>query len=217
MIGFLRTTLAAVAVLVLSTGSASATVTFPGFNPDDGSELFLPNNTLVSVEFFDILDLIPPAGGLEFGFYFATDPNARITIFDTSDVPPTSVASINFTTGVVFDVDDSVLQDTFTAGIAPIGFYIESGPSVLYTQSSLNIGGLDSAETLPQIIDPFNYMIGFEIPDGSGGELLLALEFVGDLQPLPTPPQATPAPTSASLLLMGLMLVGGGVLRRRHS
>jgi hypothetical protein len=203
-----RNAVAAGALLALTAGTASAALIVPGFNPDNGAEAFLPASITGHVELFDAADLSAPPGGFEFGFYFLSDPGTRVVIFDTTDVGPGGAqAAIDFGLGRVIDLDASALQSTFAPGAAPLGFYLQVGATTLFSQASLNPGGVDFVETLRDTSGSGSYLVAFEIP---GVAFPISLQFVSGYT-------AVPEPAVASLLLAGVLLtgIGGGLLRRR--
>jgi hypothetical protein len=60
-------------VLVLSASAADA-----AFLPDDGTELFLPADVVISVEFADTFE---SATSTRFGFFYASDPGRSDRLF----------------------------------------------------------------------------------------------------------------------------------------
>ncbi len=203
----------AAAALALSfAGAASAVPSIPGFEADDGAELFTPNDTVISVEIFDLGDLL--GNPYEFGFYFGSDPNNppdQITIFDETDVGAanSAIAFIDFDAGFVFDVDEGALQDLFSPTAGPIGFWLATGGNTFYSEAARNPGGADVVETLQQTANSENYLIGFEIAL-FGNDILLGLEFVGGLT-------AVTVAEPMTLGLFGLGLIGVAYARRRRT
>jgi hypothetical protein len=180
-------------------------------NDIDDSGLFNFGQPTLSVEIFDRGDALALGTGFEFGFYFAGDPGTQIVIFDESDVTsgsPSQAAGINFALGRVGDLDEGVVQDTFTFVGEPIGFYIKSeqilGANVpIFTQALLNPGQVDYAGTYPVLgQSPFTYLIAFI----SQQNLLLSASIVGPIAPVPLP---------GALGLWMLGLAGLALFRRR--
>lgn len=194
--------------LLLVAGNAAAIPVPPGFNPDDGTELFTPDGQLLSIELFDIADALGATSGLAFGFYFAADPGTLIEIMDVADVTPSS-ALIDFASGVVADLDEGgTLQTVFTPAVGPIGFYLQGPAGTLFTQSLLN-GGLDVAETFSAIgATPTSYLIGFEVPNAGTPDILLGLNLVVGVT-------RVAEPASTGLLMLGLLFAGIGAAAQR--
>src|SRR3989304_9670210 len=79
--------LIAMVVLILpENGRATTIMTNPNpllFADDDGAELFIPNSSVFSVEYFDLAGSIGYFSA--FGFYFSSDPSTLIPIFGAAD------------------------------------------------------------------------------------------------------------------------------------
>lgn len=202
-----------VGVSLLFSLAAQATIISPTpeYGADDGSELF--TNTFdngFAVEIFDFAESF--TDGLEFGFYFANNVTGLIPIFDTADSSSTTLNSaiIDFTTGVILDNDTQTIQSLFS-GTGDFGFYLgfydANGAidNLVYSQAALNPGGLDFAGTLPSMITPSGYLIGFEAGDSSANGQLLYLGSIFGLTP--TSAVAVSAPLTFLLLLCGMSLV----------
>ena len=187
------------------------------FAADDGTEIFIPSDPVVSIEVFDFFGSFLPSGST-FGFFFEgsdlTDPNNLITIFDPLDQDPDpsgpgsipQIAVIGFSDGIVLDMDliGGGVQSTFT-GTGNIGFFLDlpgPTPSLMTTVASLNPGGLDLAATFPVLAAPNAYLIGFEVPGFSpvGFDLVIGVE---------------PIPEPGTLLLLGSALAGFVVVYRK--
>ncbi|MCK9419574.1 MAG: PEP-CTERM sorting domain-containing protein [Nitrospirae bacterium] len=197
------------AVLVMA-GSATASIIggpspISGFGNDNGTELFVPEQSVLNLELYDFGSI---STGSAFGFYFqGTDVNTaanRITIFDSGDetmADNLQYASINFNTGVVYDLDAPGVQSMFTPLGKDIGFFFSILGDQIYTQSILN-GDLDLSATFPSLTDPATYLIGFESKQG----VTLALEVTKGIKPVPEP---------SSMLLLVSGLVGLAFFRKR--
>ena len=192
------------ALLAPISGYAVVTNPLPAlFGPDDGSELFIPDQLTITSELVDAL----PANGI-FGFYFSNDPGTRITIFDTTDNPGSATAVINFAVGAVIDVDaGNTVQSVFTVNANPIGFFYEMVPPLaviptnpIYTQSSLNLLGVDLIATFPSLTTPNAYLLGFEAVISVPGTAPQVQTIAFEVQ---TGIRAVPAPSALALLLIG--------------
>lgn len=203
-----------VSVAAVSASTATATIVNPDpgiFDDDDGSLYFLPSAEVFSAELFDLL-----GGGVttSFGFFFAgadvNDPGNLITIFGPEDqgAPFDQIALVDFIQGMVFDIDDGEIQSTFS-GFGPIGFFMSFAPDIpvsLFTDPSLNPGGLDLAATFPFLADPSTYLIGFEAPLEGEVPVTLLFEVVSGINQIPEP---------GAFLILGVGLAGLGFLRPR--
>jgi hypothetical protein len=195
------------AALLTSAGMASAASELPPygmFESDDGTELWMADAQVLGFKAFENSAV---TGFSSFGFYFATDPDTLITIFGPEDEALASEATIDFNAGEVFDVDDAMVQSTFTDLGTAIGFWFDVGepvgPLTIFTQSSLTVAGADSF-SLPSSSDPNRYALAFSVPEG--GDTPIAIEVVDGI---------TPVPESSAALLFASGLVGLAVWRRR--
>jgi len=189
--------------LLFAAAGAQATVVNPApgaFGPDDGTQAFIPNDLNASIE------LVDPLSG-EFGFFFLSDFATLIPIFDSVDAAG-DVAAISFGAGVVYDVEDAAIQNTFTAGIAPVGFYLKI-PSLptIYTVNALNVAGLDLVATFPSLAPIDLYLLGFEFPTPRGF-VTLAYELTLGFTPVPEP-------STYALFFLGLLVIGIASRRRK--
>lgn len=202
--------LAAVVLAAVPSPSSATIVPPAGFGPDSGSKLFV--NTSPGVLNFEIADVLGgglPAVQTTFGFYFASNPNGLIPIFDPTDQGGTQAALINFAAGLVVDIDaGSVPQNSFS-GTGPFGFFLQivfagNPPTVvrLFSDPSRN-GGNDPVETFPSLTVPNQFMIGFDLPTGAGA---LYLDLIANVAPIPEP---------AMLLIFVIAVAGLGVWRPR--
>jgi hypothetical protein len=162
------------------------------------------------VFFSEVFDVGPFLGaqGSEFGFFFSgtdiNDPTNLIPIFDSSDIGVLSrLALVDFSTGIVFDLDENSVQNTFS-GSGDIGFYISLDPSLgvptFFTDPALNIYGLDLGGTFPSLeTDDNQFLLTFQFPNDSGGYDPIVFESIDGVDPVPLP---------GTLLLFGSGLAG---------
>src|SRR3972149_2057535 len=207
-------------VLILPGNGRATTMTNPNpalFAEDDGSQLFIPNSSVFSVEYFDLAGSIGYFSA--FGFYFSSAPSTLIPIFGAADqgISGSQVAKIDLAAGTVYDLDNSTVQSTFTnAPGTSIGFFlhVDDDPSTpasflrLYTESSLNSGGLDAAGTFPVLTDPTTYGISFIYPQLG---TFLSFHVVGGGGGI------TPVTEPSTLLLIGSGLVGLAAYGKKRS
>ena len=207
-------------LLLVSSGAFAVPAPPAGFGPDSGVELFTPSDYLVSVEFYDAGN---PYGSV-FGFFYESDPNTLIPIFGGEDIGafPTEAAVIDFQNGFVYDHPSYDVQSTFTPLGGNIGFYLQpfaglvtqnnDDPSgiedlILYTVSSLNPFGVDSAGVYDCLSNP-GYLVGFGIEFPGAPEVTLSFHFVEGLEPVPVPEPAT-------LTLLGSGMIALFAIRKR--
>jgi hypothetical protein len=186
----------------------------------DDTGIFIHSPNIVTFEFLDAGALAPGSvwGGSFFGMYFegsdVSDPANLITIFDNFDTAPLSQTNVDFSTGQVFDVTNSTVQDTFTPSSGNIGFFLAPDPAlgfasdpvlgfpILYSEEALNPLG-DVAATFPILGvagDP--YMLTFNVP--SIQPITISAHVVGGITPIPEP---------ATLLMLSSGLMGLGLYR----
>lgn len=185
----------------------------------DGNGLFTPVDPLMSLEIFDLAEAPAiPGTGIQFGFYYASDPSALIPIFRAVDITNNrpQIATVNFAAGTVIDDNTNTLESSFTPKNEQIGFYILNPaiPSIppLFTQAILNDSSNDWAAAYPVIGTPGAYLIGFADPTtidpttGTNRPAYAAL--IGP----PPPPSPIPIPGAIFLWLTGL--AGVALFRR---
>ena len=179
--------------------SAQPTNPDPGsFGDDLGIGLFLGTGDTISVELFDLFGFFGAPSS--FGFYFESDPTTRIDIFKTGDQgPPDQTAFISFAAGFVVDLDETestgsiVVESVFAPSSEPLGFFVDLGGVVLFSEPDLN-GGDDAFAVFRFLADPNTLLLGFDFPpDPSIGALTFHLT-AGALVPVPEP---VPEPTFA--------------------
>lgn len=201
--------LIAVVGMLMSFGIASAVPVFPGYGADDGTQLFTPSSSVLSIELYDLGGV---ATNSVFGFYFEGDSANRHAIFGSEDetvlFSDIQLAVINFGTGNIVDLDDVNIQDSFTPMPGKdIGFYFSIGGATVFTEPALN-GGIDLAATLPKMADPDTYRLWFSIDQI---DLTLAVEEVRGISPA-----SAPVPEPGTLLLLGSGLVGVFVYKKKR-
>ena len=197
---------AAVCSLMLVAGIASATP-FP--NPDPGSLGDDLNGSgyfnfgsagSLSLELFDLGDTIA-----SFGFFGQGAPGTLISIFEASDLAGES-AIIDFTAGIIFDVEDSAVQSFFTS-VPTIGFYLDFAGFIIYSDPTLNLGGLDLMGAFPSTNSNFLSLLFFDGTADHPQRSLLSWHVISNIS-------AVPVPTTWLLIMIGLGLL---VTRRTKS
>lgn len=194
-------------ILVSANATAIISNPDPGTWADDsGVETFTPGALTASIEIYDPFDVFSV-----FGFYFVgtdvTNPSNLTIIFDQFDQgAPAQSALIDFTSGAVFDADDTVLQDTFTPGLGDVGFFLHVNGTSLFTEAGLNPGGLDLSGTFTSLADPSNHLLSFEV-DGTPIGFDLVIGFSANAN--------APEPSTIVLMLLTLPMIGLVVSRRR--
>lgn len=183
-----------------------------GFGPDDGTELFLPEEAVVGVEGIDFFGTLPSFES-SFGFYRSSDPTTLITIFsaDDQDFSGTGdnpqLAIIDFLNGLVIDADEVVLEgEPFDPGMGAIGFFLTiedtaTGDELtLFTEAERNtvIGGLDAFASFRSNTEPNVYLLGAEL---ESEQLILRIDLLDGVS-------AIPEPGGMALFLVGAMVVG---------
>ncbi len=190
---------AAASCLMMFAGTAAA-IPFP--NPDpgsllddlDGSGYFTPGNTgSLSIELFDLGDSVA-----SFGFFGQGTPGNLIPIFEAGDLTGES-AIIDFSVGYVFDAEDNSIQSLFPAA-STIGFYLDFAGNILYSDPTLNLGGLDIMGAYPSISQDFTSLLFFDGPADDPQRTLLSWHVISDVT-------AVPLPGTALLMVIGLGLL----------
>ena len=214
------------ALVLLGCCSNGWAVTVP--NPDptlldpdiNGTGLFSHSGGLLNIEIFDLAEALSSGStGFEFGFYYAGgNPSSGLnTIFGAEDnnnfLATPQVAAVDFTNGMVLDLDDGVQQSSFApdpGAVADIGFYLRFGTDApIFTQALLIPGAEDLAAEFPFKENPLAFLISFAVPIGED-IVPLSYQFVFPLTPSPIP-----LPGAAGLWLLGL--AGIALFRRRIS
>jgi hypothetical protein len=196
--------LAAASCLLLIASKAAA-IPFP--NPDPGSLLddvdgsgYFTTGSLgsLSLELFDLGDSVA-----SFGFFSQGTPGSLIPIFEAGDLAG-EAAIIDFSVGYVFDAEDNAIQSLFAA-TSTVGFYLDFAGFILYSDPTLNLGGLDVMGAFPSISDDFMSLLFFDGPADDPRRSLLSWHVISDVSAVPVP--------GTSLL----MLIGLGALAARRT
>jgi hypothetical protein len=195
----------AVASCLMLVASMASALPFP--NPDpgslnddlDGSGYFNTGSIgSLSVELFDLGDTVA-----SFGFFGQGAPGTLIPIFEASDLTGEG-AIIDFVAGYVFDVEDNSIQSFFTP-VSTVGFYLDFAGFLLYSDPTLNLGGLDIMAAFPSTSGDFLSLLFFDGTADNPQRSLLSWAVVSDVSAIPVP-----APWL-------LMMVGLGLLAVRRS
>jgi len=196
----------------------------PFANPDptlfandvDGTGYFVPNSGLILTDQFDLF-ILAGIGHINTGFYFQGNPSQQNEIFGTDDNIGES-AIVDFSSNVIFDIDASAVQSSFT-GSGNIGFYISLFDTsntlltTLFTDPTLNPGQADVAGVFPYLSTPDSYLLTFWAPNATGGYDPLSVEIT---QGMHQGMQPVPEPATLILLGTGLMgLLGLGAKKQR--
>lgn len=189
---------------------AAMTGPFEGFGPSTGTGLFFPSSsTAVVKEIFDLAELLPDSIS-EFGFYFggAGDPRAaanRVLVFDQNDRSATGTGTfIDFSSGVVWDIDEAAIQSQFKPMESTIGLYARFNDLWLFSQSRYNPPGF-YVGTYPSLTDPDVFLIAF---GDSTTMTPLSINVAVNMSPVPVP---------GALALLGAGLSGLLISRRRKN
>lgn len=200
-----RAVIAGGALLACMHAAQAAPIAPPtGFEPDEGTSFFLPNDSVFGIEIVD-------AGGATFGFYYALDPSTRVTVMDATDTgaPGSQRASINFLTGLVFDVDALAPQNTFTVENDAIGFFLTLSGVTYFSDATLNPIPFDTFSAFESSVDPDLWAVAFDLPTIG---VVYTARLVGV-----SPVSAVPEPSALLLLVSAfpaLVIIG---LRRRFA
>ncbi len=185
---------------------AAAAIPFPNpapgtIDPDiDGTGYFQPSTTILGIEIHDGGDTV-----FEFGFFEKGNSGTLVPIFEASDTVD-SQAYIDFLLGIVFDVDEDAIQNTFTPLANTIGFYLSlpNVATVLFSDPTLNPGGIDYSGAYPSSdVVPGAMSVMFWLPSATGAPPQLLTWH------LLTTTSAVPSPPSVALMVLGLVLLGG--------
>jgi len=168
-----RKTLLSAAVLVLFTCFSVSAFATPLTNPKptdqlddlDDSGYFTPAGGILAIEVLDIFDTFALPGS-SFGFFFeeadVSGSTSLDTVFSSTD-SSLDKAVIDFTTGVVVDIEESTIESSFT-GSDNIGFFLALnalGGDSLFSDSNLNFG-VDWFGAFPFIAAPENLALVFQ-------------------------------------------------------
>lgn len=176
---------------------------------DIGTKYFSPNSAALVLEASDLGELL--GAGSRFGFYFegtdVSNPTNLIDIFDATDSTG-NLAYIDFGIRGVFDLDAGIVQSSFS-GFGNIGFFLGLNPLLaggtgifLFTDPTLNPGGIDVASVFAQLTAPENVFIGFSVP---GVAVPLSFHVVAGVHPVPEP---------SLLALFAIAVFGWGISHR---
>jgi hypothetical protein len=197
------------AIALLSSALVNVAVAVPIPNPTptvlgndvDDTGYFTPNATIFSVEVFDagqFLNRTPST----FGFFFhgqdVSNAANLIPIFETTDLV-NHQAAVNFGAGIVVDVDQGVVQNTFS-GAGDIGFYLtlnSFGGGTLFSDARLN-GGTDYFGAFPYLASGTRFALEFY---DSSTNSLISFVVVNGLTPI----IGVPEPSTFALLSLGLV------------
>ncbi|MDT0593756.1 hypothetical protein [Glaciecola petra] len=173
----------------------------------DGTGYFAADNILFSTEILDIGEAILNNGNI-FGFYFegsdVLDANNRHVIFGSDD-GDNSEAVVNFANGIVVDVDQGVVQNSFS-GTGNIGFFVQLsafGNGLLFSDASLNAGNIDYFGAFERNASPGTFALLFADPTNQD---LIELVVSGTLAPVDAS-----SPSLFALLMIGMF----SILKRR--
>lgn len=195
---------------LISTASATPLPPLlPGYKDDVGTSYFSPEPISVGIE---VIDPFEPF--TTFGFFFQGDPGTTITLFDDSDltlgVPASQVSLVDFIGGIVYDLDivpgDLTLKSTFTPTLGDIGFFLNLGGAIIYSDAALN-GGIDLFSAWQNEDDPTLWGLAFEGINPDGSKTLVNVSLVAGI--------TAPEPSILALLTLGGSFLLVGSLRRR--
>jgi len=200
---------------VTGTANAVPVPPLPGYLPDTGTTYFTPSAAAVGIELVDPLEPFT-----SFGFFYQGDSSTLIDIFDSGDIvggdplANPQVSLVDFANGLIFDLDIApptpTLESSFTVMAEDIGFFLNVGPTTIYSDPLLN-GGLDLFSAWRNELDPTLWGLAFEGQNPDGSLAVINITLVGGIA------AAAPEPSIMALLALGwsLLLVVGSLRRRK--
>ena len=200
----------AMACSLMLVASTAAATPYP--NPDPGSLLddlddsgYFSTGSIgsLSLELFDLGDSVA-----SFGFFSQGAPGTLIPIFEAGDLT-SEAAIIDFSIGYVFDNEDSVIQSLFAA-TPTVGFYLDFAGFLLYSDPTLNIGGIDIMGAFPSVNGEFLSLLFFDGPADDPQRTLLSWHVISDVS-------AVPVPAPWLLMMAGIGLLAARRTKPSHS